>query len=168
MEFINFTKAAKEVYQKPKYYSITAIFAISIYVLNVAFHNSSFITRDFSFSLFLKMIIGFINTIPLLSFIFLIIIAILGGISLTYSIFLLKRQIKQNAYASSSSIIASVLAPACPSCALGLLSILGLSGFLAALPFKGLELGIFAIIILIISIYYLSNKITAKVCEPKN
>jgi len=165
MKFIDFKNAAKEVYQKPKYYSITIVFAIFIYSINVILHNPSFIIKNFSFLLLYNLIVGFIHTIPLLSLIFLIIIAILGGISLTYSIFLLQRQIKSSAYASTSSVLVSILAPACPSCALGLLGILGLGGFLATLPFKGLELGIFAIIILIISIYYLSNKIVTKVCK---
>jgi hypothetical protein len=168
MKLINIVKATKEVYREPKYYSITVIFAILIYSLNVVSHNPSFIIKNFSFLLLYNLVVGFIHTVPMSSFIFLIIIAILGGISLTYSVYLLRRQIKSNAYASSSSIIASILAPACPSCALGLFGILGLGGFLAALPFKGLELGILAIIVLIISIYYLSNKILTKSCEIKN
>ena len=168
MKLIDFKKATKEVYQEPKYYFVTFSFALFIYIINVVLHNPSFILKNFSLLLFFNLIFGFIHTVSFSSFILLIFIAILGGISLTYSIFLLKRQIKHSAYASSSSIVASLLAPACASCALGLFGILGLSGFLAALPFKGLELGLFAIIILLISIYYLSEKVIAKVCKIKN
>ena len=69
--------------------------------------------------------------------------------------------------AGFSGIVAGIIAPACPSCALSILSVMGVGGALAFLPFGGLELGFVAIIILIISLFYLSNKIMTKVCVVK-
>jgi plastocyanin len=88
--------------------------------------------------------------------------SILAGIVVAMTIYLVKRQIKGNLKASSSSILVSLIAPACPSCAIGLLSVLGFGGFLAVLPFKGLELGFIGLGLLGVSTVYLSNKITTK------
>jgi len=63
-----------------------------------------------------------------------------------------------------ASVLVSIVAPACPSCAIGLLSILGLGGFLAVLPFKGLELGVLGVVVLIFSTVYLSGKIVTNTC----
>ena len=90
--------------------------------------------------------------------------SVLAGIVTAMTVFLVKRQVKWNLKATSS-ILVSLIAPACPSCGIGLLSILGFGGFLAMLPFKGLELGFISIGLLGVSIIYLSNKITTKTCS---
>ena len=81
------------------------------------------------------------------------------------SVFLVKRQISTEAYAGFASLLTGVLAPACPSCALGLLTLLGLGSFLTILPFKGAELGFLAVMVLLFSLAYLSKKIVTKGCK---
>ncbi|MCH7664188.1 MAG: hypothetical protein IH859_10020 [Chloroflexi bacterium] len=48
-----------------------------------------------------------------------------------------------------------------------LVGAMAIGGFLAVLPFKGLELGIFGIILLGVSVIYLSNKVVTKTCSIK-
>lgn len=104
--------------------------------------------------------------LPAFSLVVLLCISLLGGIVISLSLFLVRRQI-QAGIGWGSGIAVGVLAPACPSCAIGLASLLGLSGFFAVLPFKGRELGILGIGILLGSLFYLSNKISTKTCDIK-
>jgi hypothetical protein len=92
-------------------------------------------------------------------------VSLLSGIVLSLSLFLLKRQLSYSAGIGLSGIITSILTPACSSCALGLAGILGIGGFLSVLPFKGMELGVVGIVLLLISIVYLSKKITMIICK---
>ena len=101
------------------------------------------------------------------SLILLIAMSVLAGIVVSMSVFLVRRQIKGSAGAGSSSVLISILAPSCPSCAIGLLSVLGLGGFIGALPFKGVELGVVGVIGLLISLVYMSEKIVTKTCDIK-
>ncbi len=86
---------------------------------------------------------------------------------MAFSIFIIRRQAALGISTSITGIIVSIFAPACPACALSLLGILGLSGFLVLLPFKGIELGILGIVILVGSLVFLSKKINTAVCEVK-
>ena len=51
------------------------------------------------------------------------------------------------------------LGAGCPACATGLLSVLGVTGGLAVLPFDGWELRLLSFILLVLPIYWLSNDI---------
>ena len=64
-------------------------------------------------------------------------------------------------------ILAGIIAPGCASCALGIFSLLGLTGLLAWLPFQGLEIAILGLGLLLYSWYVLSKKVVTKVCEVK-
>ena len=106
-------------------------------------------------------------SIATISLTMLILMSIFSGMVISMTIYLMKRQIKGAVTASTSGVLFSLLTPTCPSCAIGLLSALGFGGFIAVLPFKGLELGVLGLIILIVSIIYLSNKIVSNVCEVR-
>ena len=99
------------------------------------------------------------------SLIMLILLSILSGVVVSMSFFLVRRQIDGSIATSTSGILIGLLAPSCPQCAIGLLSFLGLGGFLTILPFKGLELGVLGIAILVFSMFYLSNKVVTNVCD---
>ena len=156
--------ALQEVYKRRKYYFFTIFFSLTIFSLNPLSQNYSLLTTNFSLSLAWSLIIASPWTTSLYAFSILILLSLLAGIVLSLSIFLVKKQIKSGIGVGISGIVVGLLAPACPACAFGLLSILGLGSFLALLPFKGAELGIMGIILLVLSIYYSSNKITATVC----
>ncbi len=166
MNYVNNVRdALKEVYSSKKYFVVTLVVASVIFLFNTLINNYRIIFSNFSFSLFFSLLKGTITIMTTLSLLFLIIMSILAGVVTVMTVFLVKRQIKGSLKASSSSILVSLIAPACPSCAMGLLSVLGFGGFLAVLPFKGLELGFLGIGLLAVSIVYLSNKITTKTCS---
>lgn len=157
--------ALQEVYAKKRYLLFSTITFFFIFSFNVTINNYKLLFAEFSGSLFLSLLLGSFKVLPPLTLIFVIIMSVLAGIVVSLSIYLLGRQLQGRAGAGLLSIIVSVIAPSCSSCALGLLSILGLGGFIAVLPFKGVELGVIAIIILIFSLIYLSQKIVAKTCN---
>ncbi|HLC71254.1 MAG TPA: hypothetical protein VJI32_04550 [Candidatus Nanoarchaeia archaeon] len=158
-------KASKEVYSSPSYYTITIFSALVLVGLNVVLRNYSLLFDQFSFSLLLSLIYGLLSTFTPLALLFLAITSLLGGMVIALSIFLIRRQLAMQASVGAPSILIAILAPACPSCALGLLGLLGISGVLAFLPLKGFEFAILGIILLLISIGYLSSKIVLTVCE---
>ncbi|MBS3139490.1 hypothetical protein J4479_00625 [Candidatus Woesearchaeota archaeon] len=161
-------QALQEVYSENQhYYFISILSALAIYSFNAVFHN--FRLALLTPNLFISLILGFHETMSIYSIIFLVIISVLTGILVSMTIFLLRRQIKDGIYASGVGVIASVIAPACSSCALGLLGLLGLSSLLAVLPFKGIEIGILGIIIVLAAVNSLAKKIVAQTCPiPKN
>jgi len=166
MRYVNkVTEALKEVYSEKKYFVITGSVALALFLFNALVNNYKIIISDFSLILFFSLLLGTLSSIATSSLILLMVMSFLAGIVIATTIFLVKRQVRGSVGASASGIFVSLIAPACPSCAIGLLSVLGLGGFLAVLPFKGLELGILGIALLGISIAYLSNKVVTKTCK---
>lgn len=164
----NTQEALKEVYAEKKYWVFSGLFSLLVFSLNALIGNYKLIASQFSSLLLLDLIVSAHSTMPATSFVFLLIISLLSGVVFSFSIFLFRRQITYSAGVGLTGIVSSVLAPACSSCALGLAGILGVSGVLSLLPFKGLELGVLGIMLLGVSIIYLSEKISTKVCETKN
>ena len=160
----NVKTALKEVYKNKGYLFFTIGFSIVIFLFNALINNYKLLLSSFSFKLLFSLIGGIMTTITPTSLIFLVIISILAGIVISMGIFLIRRQIKGSVGTSAASVVIGIAMPACPSCAIGLLSILGLGGFLAVLPFKGLELGVLGVILLVFSTVYLSGKIVADTC----
>lgn len=166
-DFKAIVPASKEVYKDGKYFLITGTSAVALLSLNAIVRNYKLLFGNFSFSLLWSLIYGLMASFTPLAFLFLIIISLLGGIVITYSAYLIKRQLTLQASLGTPGILIAILAPACPSCALGLLSLLGMGGVLAFLPLGGLELGILGIFLLFLSVTHLSTKIMANVCEVK-
>ncbi len=163
-ELKNIIKALYEVYSEKKYFLFSALFSFFVFSLNAVIGNYKLLLGEFSVTLFFNLLMSAHSNMSEISFSVLILISLLSGIVFSLSLFLLKRQITYSTGISFSGIIASILTPACSSCALGLAGILGIGGFLSVLPFKGMELGILGIILLVLSIFYQSNKIATKVC----
>ena len=166
MKHVNNVKGAlEELYSSKKYLIITFSAAILLFLFNILINNYQILLSDFSFSLFSLLIKGTISMMTTSSLFFLIITSVFAGVVLAMILFLIKRQIKGSIGASSSGIFVSLIAPACPSCSIGLLSVFGFGGFLAFLPFKGLELRFLSVGLLGVSTVHLSNKITTKTCD---
>ncbi len=161
----NVRDALKEVYSSKRYIFATSSAAIFLFLFNTLINNYRILFSDFSFSLFFSLLFGTISIMATSSLVLLIIISVLTGIVLAMIVFVVKRQVKGSIGASLSGIFVGLISPACPSCAIGLLSVLGMGGFLAILPFKGIELGFLGIGLLVLSIVYLSNKIATKTCS---
>lgn len=168
IKYIDNTKQAlKEVYTKKRYLVITLITAFIIIAFNLLVTNYRIIFSNFTPKLVFSLFIGGFYNIETLPLIFLIITSISAGVLLSMGIYIIRRQISGSVGVGSSSIAMSVIAPACPSCAIGLISTLGFGSFFAFLPFRGLELGVLAVIIIAASIIYMSGKIVTKTCSIK-
>ena len=155
------------VYTQKRYFLLTILIAFFTYAGNVLFHNFKLVLGTSSLSLTLALLFAPQAMYTSFSIILLILISVLAGIVFSMSTFLLRRQFKVAVSAGSTSVLMSILAPACPACALGVFGLIGVNGFLAALPFGGIEFGILGLVILIGSTMYLSTKIQTNICELK-
>ncbi len=159
----NLKGAFKCVYRKPWYWVISIIFALLIFSINPIIQNYRLIISDPL--LLLSLVSGIGSSTTTLHVITLTLLSILSGIVLSFSIYLVKRQVTGGLGAGAGGILVGIIAPACPSCAVGVLGLLGIGGFLSFLPFKGVELGIVGIIIIIFTLFYLSTKIMTTECK---
>jgi len=160
-------QALKEVYSSKGYFFLSGSVTLFLFLFNVTINNYRLLFSEFSFRLFFSLVRGSLQSIAATSLVLLTVLSFLAGIVVSFTVFLLKRQISSGVPLSASSLLVSLAAPACPSCAIGLLSVLGLGGFLAFLPFKGLELGVLGILVLFFFLASLSKKIMTTVCSLK-
>ena len=162
--YITFS-ALKEVYRQKWYYALTFFVATAIVIANPLIRNYKIFISSFSFPLAYSLVIGSPAATTTSSLLTLIVISLLAGVVFSLSVFLFQRQFASGATVGIGGIVVGLLAPACPTCAVGLLGILGLGGLLVFLPWKGLELSILAIGLLLLSIFLLSKKVETKICE---
>ncbi len=104
-------------------------------------------------------------TMPIFSQAMLIIVSLLSSLLIVLVFMAYKQNQKLSGSAGSSGIVLGILAPACPSCGIGIFSLLGFGSLSAILPFGGQELGVVAIVVLIGSLMYVSKQLVAKICE---
>jgi len=162
------SSALPEVYHRRSYYFVTVFFALFTFTLNGVIHNLSLLFSDFSFRLVYYLVLGWVRNLPASALILIIFVSLIGGVVFSMSIYLLRRQLKSGVGGSLAGIFATLIAPACPSCAFSFFAVLGVGGVLSFLPFKGMELGVIAVLILLLSLWYISNKINTKICIIKN
>lgn len=158
----------KNVFKNWRYVSVMLIVAILFYSLNVlisSWQNLRAIYPSLGFlgtvNFFFISWLGFKSTIIFHSFISLIIISILFGILISLILFKSRFNILENkkiGLFGGVGIFLGALAPGCVACGIGLVSFLGLgAGTLAFLPYEGLELSIFSIILLSFAILKISD-----------
>lgn len=160
--------ALQQIYTEKKYYLLSLGMSLFIFTFHSLLYNYNLLIHDFSLKLLFLLFLGTATARTITSLIFLIILSVLGGIVFSAAVYVLHMQISSGVKTGVLGIFMSIIAPACSSCALGILGLLGLGGVLLALPFKGQELNIAAMIILLFSLVSLSKRIVAKTCTlPK-
>lgn len=131
--------------------------ALTVYLMNAVLLNDAIFgghSWRYAWSLTLALVTGIGTTMSQLSLILLVTVALLTGVNMT----LLARNVCSRRAAGKLHLVvggSSLLGLAgggCASCALPLLALLGFSGALAYLPFRGLELSLLAISLLIVSL----------------
>lgn len=159
------------VYSKPKYIFLAALIAFLIFSLFLFLTNIPIFLQAWSvggFALFPKVSLNIINTIlsvsGRLALSLMIAIAIMGGINISMVIFKFRatRSMGLN-FASIGGILGSAFGVGCPACSTSLISILGISGGLAVLPFKGVEITSLGLLILLVAFYFTAKSIS--LCE---
>ncbi len=96
------------------------------------------------------------------------IISVLFGLnaSIIAQRFRIKTKIAKESSLSGSGVIAGAFASGCPVCGSLLLPLIGVSGGLAAFPFRGMELKVFAVSLMFMSTYFLlKNNSKCDSCE---
>lgn len=164
----------------PSSWGIFAFTTLFIVVFNIGVMNYQFYFSMHGWKETIAVFLGTFSAILPQEVLILCILAVLTGLVVAFLVHYFRSLHEQNTAAnlSGASIttgsslgslgaLLSIAAPACPSCGIGLFSLLGYSGLLVLLPFKGKELGIIGIILLLTSIISLSNKISTKTCRIK-
>ena len=98
------------------------------------------------------------------------IISILFGFNIAVILhkFKLKNKIAKEGSLSGSGVLAGAFGAGCPVCGSLLLPLIGISGGLAALPFRGLELKALALLLMLVSTYFvLKGYNKCEHCETK-
>ncbi len=138
---------------------IMAILSYYLTVVNI-FHKSILIYAEMNGVLFttVSMTLGFI-------------IVVLFGCYIALLVFrrhIVKARAAGNKVASLGGTVTGILASGCPSCGAPILGLIGLPLGLFSLPFRGIEIKILSIGLLVLSIYLISENIKKNlVCEKE-
>ncbi len=122
---------------------------------------------DYKFKIFTSLFLGMWNSMSGTGFALLIVTAILTGINLSLlgkKLKNLKKQGNLKLVVGGSTLI-GIVGSGCASCGLPILALLGLSGSIAYLPFRGMELSYLAVILLLFSLYHLIKANNKNECE---
>ncbi len=170
----------KRVFSDWRYSILALAIALFFYLFNVALLNYQTLISFFPYTtvlgfgeLFFSLSLGLKDIIEFSSFISLIFISVLIGVLFSlifYKSKLTKKvETKETGFISTLGIILAAFVPGCAACGIGLASALGISGaFLGALPFKGIELSVASIALLIIAIFKISNSSCKVMLNNKN
>ena len=174
LNFSQILKTWKIIYKKPGYLFSAIFIAVLFYTLNVLIQHQTYLSvldsyraDGFfsSFLLFCSLNLGFYQTIYLRTFISIILTGILIGMFFTLIAYKSKAlrsnpnfKNKKLGVLGSIGLFLGIAAPGCTACGVGLLALLGISGtVLSFLPFEGFEISILALLILAISVLYMSK-----------
>lgn len=97
-----------------------------------------------------------------------IVTVVLFGVNVALAVYLYRRTKTVTVRDQSGTVIggaAGAFAAACPVCGAFLLSLIGVSGGLATLPFKGLEIKIISLAFIILSLYLIAKRIKHPLCK---
>ena len=105
----------------------------------------------------------------ILSVISIILVSVLFGISIAMIYYNYKCMKKINSATGSTGIgvIIATIATGCPTCGVAVLGLFGMPLGLMIFPFYGLELKLISIILLFISLHFLSKSIESPKCKIK-
>lgn len=158
----------KRVFRNWRYIITAIVISITFYSFNVLILNWKNLTTFYTnfgglkaLNFLFVLLIGFKSTITHYSFISLIVISIFFSIFACLIFYKLNFNIsieKKVGFFGGFGIFLGALAPGCVACGFGLVSTLGImAGFLAFLPFEGLELSIFSMGLLSFAILKISS-----------
>lgn len=115
---------------------------------------------------FRALTVGMYYLLPRLSFSSLIAISLLTGMLVTLVVYKARSRMKTSSRSgvlSSLGVLAGAFVPGCAACGIGLAAALGLGASLATLPFKGAELSVLAIGLLVFALASVSKSFVS--CE---
>jgi len=156
------------VFAKPSYTLLATAITLFVFVFNVTLPNINLVFIKFAeygitdgLSLVWSMVTGVTSFMSTSSIISLALLAVLTGMSISLAIFKMKNlqsfNLQQGGAVGIGGFLMGVLVPGCSSCGIGVLASLGLASGLAVLPFRGLEISILSIIVMVILVAWLAT-----------
>lgn len=155
-------------WNRPQYIILASTIAFVIFFLFVFLTNIPIFLQAWSvagFELFPKVSLNIIDTILAVSgklaLSLMIAISIMGGVNISMIIFrfVTTKRLGLN-FVSIGGLFGSVFGAGCPACSTSLLSLVGVSGGLSVLPFKGIEITSFGLLILLVAFYFTARSIS--------
>lgn len=147
--------------------AVIALFYViaTIYLMNINLVRDTVwgtYPLSYKWNLLIALMAGMWTAMSHLSLVFLVMLAVLTGANLTLTVQRLRtlRSTGRIHFAVGGSSLLGIIGSGCASCGLPILALLGLSGSAFYLPFRGLELSVIAIMLLLFSLYIIikSNK----------
>ena len=163
------------VLKKPVYALLAVVAASLLFLFMNLFSNLSLLwtsteSLQAKLSLLKSLIYGVFVSQPISSLVIQGVLVALIGVStslLTYRALLLSQFDVQAGSAGIGSILATFFSTGCSACGAGILSYLGVAGGLTVLPFRGKELWVAGILLVLFSMYHLSHSIDRPQCKIK-
>ena len=165
---------------KSKKFIIPALLITIAYILLVTYLMNFRLTKDtllgdyplsYKWNIMVALVQGLGTSMTKVALVLLILTAILTGVNFTLvklRLSALRKGGKLHFMVGGSSLIA-IVTSGCAMCGLPILGLLGLSGSLIYLPFQGTELSVIAVILLLITLYFmLVSYPTEQVCKIIN
>lgn len=141
---------------------------LNVYISNSQVLNQAFL-GDYSIfyrtSLVFALIQGLTTALSATSLVFLVFISVLTG--LNFALLIKKVNRGSGVHLMFGGSMLGTLGSGCASCGLPLLGVLGMSGSVVYLPFKGLEFSLLAVGLLVVS-FYILLKNSRKECVIKS
>jgi hypothetical protein len=150
-----------------------AYMGINIYFLNFDLVNSTILGEypaSYKTTVLSEIVIGFGQSLPVVDYTVMVLIALFTGLNvalLVKKISMIRSLGRVHIVFGGGSVL-GLVAGGCAACGLPVLSLLGLSGALGALPLNGSEFSYLALVLLAISTIVLVKVDSAVVCDvPK-
>lgn len=146
----------------------------SLYILNYRLINDTIIASyslPAKLTILVSLIFGLWTTYTHIELVIMLINAILVGVNTIFIIRSMKKLRSQGAVQLSvgGATIMGFVAAGCSSCGLSVLAILGVSSSFSSLPFKGVEIQIISMILLLVSFIYMLRHLYKEVyCKIPN
>ncbi len=164
------------LFSRGKYTLIALISMFAFFLLNglmlnisnfVSFYNALGFFRAVGTMFVLSL--EFFNRVETVYFTGVVLMSFFVGVFISllfYRASILKNPVSdKSGFFGSIGIILGAAVPGCIACGVGFLSAVGLGSALAVLPFKGLEVLVLANLIVIFSIYRITQKLYNPVCK---
>lgn len=165
---------------KSKRFLIPAFAITALYILLVTYLMNWSLVKDtllggysviYKWRILTGLLQGLTTSMTTFALLLLLLTAILTGINLTL-VFLRLKAMRSNGklhvMVGGSSLLA-IVGSGCAVCGLPILALLGLSGTLIYLPWHGIELSIAAVMLLLITLYFMFRSYpTSQVCKLIN
>ena len=169
----------KTIFRSRKFI-IPALLITIAYILLVTYLMNFQLTKDtllgnypvsYKWNILVALLEGLGTSMTKFALVLLILTALLTGINLTLvtlRLLVLRGGGKLHLMVGGSSLIA-IVTSGCAMCGLPVLGLLGLSGSLIYLPFQGTELSVIAVVLLLITLYFMLVSYPAEqVCKIIN